>query len=74
MCPGWIFIPQKLHPFDNEYHTIADGLTNILFQLLEIVQGKDTPNFPVNFDEKGKIVSLLLPLTRGIWKWKSCCT
>ena len=65
-CPEWIFIPCKPHPFGNEYHTIADGLTNILFWV-EIVQGKDAPNFPVEFNKKGKIVGLLLRLTRGIW-------
>jgi len=40
-CPGWIFIPHKPHPFSNEYHTIAEGLTNVLFRV-EIVEGKDS--------------------------------
>ena len=66
-CPGWIFIPRKPHPFGNEYHTIADGLTNILFWA-EIVEGKDAPNFPVPFEEKGQTSGLLLRLTRGIWQ------
>ena len=32
------------------------------------VQGKDAPNFPVEFYEKGKTVGLFLCLTRGIWQ------
>jgi len=66
-CPGWIFIPCKPHPFGNEYHTIADGLANILFWV-EIVEGKDSPNIPVKFNAKGKTVGLLLCLIRGIWQ------
>ena len=65
--PRWIFIPHKPRQFVNEYHTIADGLTNILFRV-EIVEGKDAQNFWVDFDEKGKISGLLLRLTRGIWQ------
>ena len=66
-CPGWIFIPRKPHPFGNEYHTIADGLNNILFWV-EIVEGKDAPNIPVEFEKKGKTAGLLLRLTKGIWQ------
>ena len=56
----------KPHSFGNEYHTIADGLNNILFWV-ETIKDKFAPNFPVNFDEKGKTPGLLLCLTRGIW-------
>ena len=30
-CPGYVFCPQKPHPVGNEYHTIADGMTTILY-------------------------------------------
>ena len=30
-CPGWMFVPRKPHPFGNEYHTIADALTMIIW-------------------------------------------
>ena len=38
--------PRKPHPFGNEYHTIADGLTNILINY-EIVIGKYEPNLSI---------------------------
>ena len=41
-CPGWIFCPQKPHPFGNEYHTVCCTLSNIMFSI-ELVEGKDAP-------------------------------
>ena len=41
-CPGWMFVPRKPHPFGNEYHTIADALTMIIWGI-ELVEGKDQP-------------------------------
>ena len=41
-CPAFVFCPRKPHPKGNEYHTIADGLSGILFRL-EMVEGKDEP-------------------------------
>ena len=26
-CPGFMCVPRKPHPFGNEYHSIADGVT-----------------------------------------------
>ena len=26
-CPGFMCVPRKSHPFGNEYHSIADGVT-----------------------------------------------
>ena len=26
-CPGFMCVPHKTHPFGNEYHRIADGVT-----------------------------------------------
>ena len=40
-CPGWIYVPRKPHPMGNEYHTICCGKTPILYQLEELVEGKE---------------------------------
>ena len=72
-CPGWIFIPCKPHLFGNEYHTIADDLTSILFGV-KIVQGKDAPNVLVKFDDKGGSWSAPMSYKRNMGKWKSCYT
>ena len=43
-CPGWMCVPCKLHPFGNEYHTIADGDDEIAMVLqVELWEGKDQP-------------------------------
>ncbi|KAL7484030.1 hypothetical protein ACHAW6_009672 [Cyclotella cf. meneghiniana] len=42
MCPGWVFCPQKPHPFGNKYHTICCAKSGILFDF-EIVEGTDHP-------------------------------
>ena len=41
-CPGFMFVPRKPHPQGNEYHTIACGLSGILYGM-ELVEGKDKP-------------------------------
>jgi hypothetical protein len=67
-CPGYVFYPHKPHPVGNEYHTIADGVTTILYAA-EIVMGKDKPEFFLSEyeQEEGKTSSLLARLTRSIW-------
>jgi hypothetical protein len=67
-CPGYVFCPRKPHPVGNEYHTIADGLTTILYAA-EIVMGKDKPDdFESQYErEEGKTSSLLARLTGSIW-------
>ena len=40
ICPGWMIIRQKPHPFGNEYHTSCCGKSGILFGM-EMVEGKD---------------------------------
>ena len=30
-CPGWIFSPRKPHPYGNEYHSICDVFSGIMF-------------------------------------------
>lgn len=68
-CPGWRFLPRKPHQFGNEYFTLADAVTKIIYSI-ELSEGKDhppqrplkEPNFP------GKpTVSLLHRLTKPIW-------
>ena len=67
-CPGYVFCPRKPHPVGNEYHTIADGTSTILYAA-EIVMGKDTPDDYVHQyeAEEGKTSALLARLTRSIW-------
>jgi hypothetical protein len=68
-CPGFMFVPRKPWPFGNEYHTIACGVSEILYRL-ELVEGKDEPKEgrgPKFCDDLGKTVGLLLRLTRTIW-------
>ena len=66
-CPGFIFCPRKPWPFGNEYHTIADALSGILYDL-EIVKGKDQPQeMHPEFDEMGTTIGLLVRLTKKLW-------
>lgn len=45
-CPGFTHIPHKPHPKENEFHTIACGLSLILWRL-KLRKGKDRPrNLP----------------------------
>ena len=59
-CPGWMFVPQKPHPFGNEYHTICCALSGIMFGI-DLVEGKDRPSELPSLDssKKGNTVSLL---------------
>jgi hypothetical protein len=59
-CPGWVFCPQKPHPFGNEYHSICCGDSGIMYHI-ELVEGKDalTPNTQPH-SNKGRTVGLLL--------------
>ncbi len=58
-CPGFMICPRKLHPFANEYHSIADsnksGQHPIMWRV-QLVEGKDQPKlengrwaFPTNW-------------------------
>ena len=71
--PGWINIKRKPHPFENEYHTIADTETGIIF-FIEIVEGRDAPKEgpnapPLEFEGelKSKIAALCVRMTKNIW-------
>lgn len=67
-CPGWVFCPRKPHPFGNEYHTICDTLTNIMYGI-ELVEGKVSPpqrDKPIH-DDKGPTVGLLMRLCSTLY-------
>ena len=53
-CPGFMFVPHKPWPFGNEWHTICCCLCGVMFDLLELVEGKDEPpgHGQKEFDEK----------------------
>ena len=67
-CPGWVYCPRKPHPFGNEYHDIACGISNILFRIL-LVEGKDKPEGREEgeFEKYGSTTHLLLELCRPIF-------
>lgn len=68
-CPGWMNLPRKPHPFGNQYHTIACGLTHVIFKL-ELVEGKDRPAhrpLPEFEAEHGKTCSLILRMTQPLF-------
>lgn len=67
-CPGWVYCPRKPHPFGNEYHDIACGISNILFRIL-LVEGKDKPKERPQgeFENLGSTTHLLLELCRSIF-------
>ena len=68
-CPGWMYVPRKPHPQGNEYHSIACGLSGILYAL-ELVEGKDRPSQRPNpeFQDQGKTASLLLRLCKCLYR------
>ena len=41
-CPAWMCVVRKPHPFGNEMHTIACGLSTIM-RFAEKVEGRDRP-------------------------------
>ena len=67
-CPGFVVVPRKPHPMGNEYHTIACGMSGVLFQL-EMREGKDSPKEKGKpmYSHLGTTVGLLLRLTKCIW-------
>mmetsp|Transcript_23720 Transcript_23720/g.24179 ORF Transcript_23720/g.24179 Transcript_23720/m.24179 type:complete len:174 (-) Transcript_23720:705-1226(-) len=68
-CPGHMCVPRKPWPLGNEYHTIACGLSSILYAL-ELAEGKDTPcqRRAKDFSELGLTTGLLLSLCQSIWR------
>lgn len=65
-APGWVFVPRKPSPMGNEYHSIADVASGILFRL-ELMEGKDARLFPPRqYGEHGKVTGLVMRLCSGI--------
>eukprot|EP00957_Ditylum_brightwellii_P205005 15341779-Ditylum_brightwellii.AAC.1 len=68
-CPaGWIYCPTKPHPDDNEYHSICDGLSGIMYYV-EMVEGKDRPHelSKKEFHKEGGTAALLLHMTKNLF-------
>ena len=65
-CPGYVFCPQKPHPFGNEYHTICCGLSGLLFAV-EMVEGKDRPSELESDPRTKKTTNLLLRLCKKLF-------
>jgi hypothetical protein len=66
-CPGFMFVPRKPWPFGNEFHTIACGVSGILYAT-ELVEGNGEPREKpeAEFSSISKTVGLLLRLTKSI--------
>ena len=58
LYPGFMSVPRKPHPLENEYHSIVDGDEgNPAMYRIKIQEGKDLPKdangkwaFPSNFE------------------------
>ncbi len=63
-CPGWMFVPRKPHPKENEYHAMCCGLSAVMYSI-ELVEGKDRPRQlpPKEHSEYGRTIGLLMRLT-----------
>jgi hypothetical protein len=64
-----MYVPRKLHPMSNKYHSIACGMSGIMYAI-ELVEGKDAPPELRNtklYEDKGKTAGLLLRLCQGIF-------
>ena len=66
--PDWMCVGRKPHPFGNGRHTIACGLSTIMW-FAEIVEGRDLPSERgrPEFDEIGKKVVTMMRYKRPIW-------
>ena len=72
-CPGYMFVPQKPHPFGNEYHTIGCCISGVLYRV-ELVEGKDRPPEcgAEEYSDLGKTVGLLLHVTKPLHGTGKC--
>ena len=65
-APAFVYVARKPHPVGNEYHTIADSQSRVIFKI-ELVEGKDQPpERPLAYQGHGKIGSLLLRMTEEL--------
>ena len=65
-----MFLPRKPWTFGNEYHTICDCQSGVLFKV-DLVKGKDRPKelglCHLQSHEKKPTVGLLLRMTKPLW-------
>ena len=72
LCPGWLNVKRKPHPFGNEYHTSADQETRIIFatELVETLRDKPVigpyANKPLT-DSMSPTAALVCHMTRAVW-------
>jgi hypothetical protein len=73
-CPGFMVVPQKPHPYGNEYHSIADGDKGYpIMWRVKLQEGKDRPTkadgspaFPLKYESYSKTANLMLEMTENI--------
>jgi len=69
-CPGFMWVQRKPHPYGNEYHTIADAASKIIYRV-ELMEGKDAPpqRPPADPTVPGKpTVGLMERMTKPLWQ------
>ncbi len=73
-CPRYMYVPQKPHPFGNEYHTIADGdQGKAIMWRAKVEEGKDkpidgnTPRYPSQFEYYLVTAKLMLEMTKPLF-------
>ena len=65
--PGYVYVGRKPHPVGNEYHTLCDVPSRILYHM-ELVEGAARPaNLPLRYAEYGKMTGLILRMTESSW-------
>ena len=67
-CPAWICVGRNPHPFGNERHTIACGLSTIIWfaEIVERIYFPHERRRP-DFDKIGNTVGSMIRFTRPIW-------
>jgi len=66
LCPGFIICPRKPTPRGNEYHTLADVETRIIYSF-ELLEGKDAPPGRYKeYSEQGITAGMMMRLCKPI--------
>jgi len=67
-CPGFMVVPQKPWLFENEYHSISCGKSNVIYRL-DLVEGKDTPRQHPRkkYSEHGKTIGTMMQLAEPLF-------
>ena len=77
-CPNWVYVKCKLHPYGNEYHTIACCISKIIFWIELVETQKDCPSkgphsTPQFEDSMPKTAALCCQLTEPMWGTNRVC-